>query len=188
MSTSTATGLNEYHFDIVANHFQDTLMELGAGKELVDEAVAILMTSRPIFERKRDPREDVSSHGGSENIAAVAGHLQELLLASDEELTKTRQEVKRLVSKTRAENMVRLRSALKMRGPGLVGLLDQAMAVEDGTSGSGGNSSEGVCEREGSGGNEMRRQLQQQMLLQQQLQQQQQGSNGKKHGGVDGAA
>lgn len=122
--------MNETHFDIVAGHFRDTLQELGAPPELVAEAVSILLTSRPIFERARQPgppADDASAHGGSENIAAVAGYVQELLLSSESELLRTKEEVRRLVGRTDPENLQRLRAALRMRGPGLVDLLDQAM-------------------------------------------------------------
>jgi hemoglobin len=52
-------GLNETHFDIVAGHFKDTLVEMHCAGEIVDEAMEILATSRPIFERphKDDPIE-----------------------------------------------------------------------------------------------------------------------------------
>ncbi|KAL4515861.1 hypothetical protein Ndes2526B_g00576 [Nannochloris sp. 'desiccata'] len=126
-------GLNEVHFDIVANHFRNTLIELQAGKDLVDEALRILGTARPIFVRVNLPEYqstsdyDSSGRGGTENITAVAGQLQELLLNSDAELERTRQQVKTLVSRATPENMQRLKGALRMRGPGLIDLLDQAL-------------------------------------------------------------
>jgi hemoglobin len=130
---SIPTGLNEIHFDIVATHFRDTLIELQAGKELVDEAMRILGTARPVFVRANLPEynnsnsDNDSSGRGSENITAIAGQLQELLLSTDAELERTRHEVKRLVSHTTPENMQRLKGALRMRGPGLTDLLDQAL-------------------------------------------------------------
>lgn len=125
--------MNEVHFDIVANHFRNTLIELQAGKDLVDEALRILGTARPIFVRVNLPEYqstsdyDSSGRGGTENITAVAGQLQELLLNSDAELERTRQQVKTLVSRATPENMQRLKGALRMRGPGLIDLLDQAL-------------------------------------------------------------
>ena len=44
-------GLNETHFDIVIDHFVATLKELNVPEDVSDQAVAILMTSRPVFER-----------------------------------------------------------------------------------------------------------------------------------------
>ncbi len=125
--------MNEVHFDIVATHFRNTLIELQAGKELVDEAMRILGTARPVFVRSNPEfnnahsDNDSSGHGGSENVTAIAGQLQELLLSSDAELERTRSQVKTLVSRASPENMQRLKGALRMRGPGLVDLLDQAL-------------------------------------------------------------
>ena len=42
-------GCNEEHFDIVAGHFVETLQHLGVPKDLIDEAVAIVVPLRPIF-------------------------------------------------------------------------------------------------------------------------------------------
>jgi hypothetical protein len=124
-------GLNEVHFDIVATHFRNTLIELQASKDLVDEAMRILSTARPVFVRSNLPEytndTDSSGHGGTENVTAVAGQLQELLLSSDAELERTRTQVKSLVARASPENMQRLKGALRMRGPGLVDLLDQAL-------------------------------------------------------------
>jgi hypothetical protein len=44
-------GLNETHFDIVITHFEDTMKELNVPDSIIEQAVAILMTSRPVFER-----------------------------------------------------------------------------------------------------------------------------------------
>jgi hemoglobin len=125
-------GLNETHFDIVATHFQNTLTELGAAQELIDEAMRILGTARPIFVRAnlaedKSTSDYESSDGGTENISIVAGQLQSLLLNSDAELERTRHEVKHLVSRANPEKLQRLKAALRMRGPGLTDLLDQAL-------------------------------------------------------------
>ena len=44
-------GLNETHFDIVIDHFVETMKELDVPDEVSKQAVDILMTSRPVFER-----------------------------------------------------------------------------------------------------------------------------------------
>lgn len=44
-------GLNETHFDAVAGHFRDTLVELGVEECLIDEAMGVLASARPVFER-----------------------------------------------------------------------------------------------------------------------------------------
>ena len=44
-------GVNETHFDLVAAHFSDTLAELGVAPSVAAEAVGVVATLRPIFER-----------------------------------------------------------------------------------------------------------------------------------------
>lgn len=46
-------GLNQSHFDAVAGHFVDTLKELNVAQDLVDEAAAVLMGVRPLFDPAR---------------------------------------------------------------------------------------------------------------------------------------
>ncbi len=45
-------GLDVTHFDLLAGHFRSTLEELSLGAVLIEEAMAIMATARPIFERK----------------------------------------------------------------------------------------------------------------------------------------
>ena len=124
-------GLNETHFDIVASHFRDTMIELGAAPELISEALGILLTARPYFMRKPEHEvhsdNDSSGHGGAENVAVVAGRVQELLLSSDAEVNKNKEVVRKLTQQVKPATLERLRSALRMRGPGLVELLDQVL-------------------------------------------------------------
>ncbi|GKY99836.1 hypothetical protein MPSEU_000937400 [Mayamaea pseudoterrestris] len=44
-------GLNETHFDIVAQHFVETLHHLGIGNDLVNEAAGIIVPLRPVFQK-----------------------------------------------------------------------------------------------------------------------------------------
>ena len=118
-------GLNETHFDLVAGHFRDCLLELGAPEALVAEALVILATARPIFERQ--PKE-VSSAPSLEDTAAIASHLQAVLLVRDLELAKVRHKVRALAQSSDPEAMERLRAALRLRGQGLVELFDEAVA------------------------------------------------------------
>lgn len=46
-------GLDETHFDIVAGHFSDTLSELGVAPDVKAEAVGVVATLRPIFEKAK---------------------------------------------------------------------------------------------------------------------------------------
>ena len=39
--------LNDAHFDAVAGHFVATLKELGVDQAVIDEAAAVVMTTRP---------------------------------------------------------------------------------------------------------------------------------------------
>lgn len=122
--------MNETHFDIVAAHFQDTLNELGAGEELVSEAMRILGSARPVFVHASLPEYKGTSgteSDGGENVSAVAGQLQFLLLNSDAELERTRHQVKGLVSRASPAKLQRLKAALRLRGPGLTDLLEKAL-------------------------------------------------------------
>ena len=44
-------GVDEKHFDMVAGHFSDTLKELGVAPDVTAEAVGVVATLRPIFEK-----------------------------------------------------------------------------------------------------------------------------------------
>ena len=44
-----ATGLSEVHFDLVAAHLVDTLLEMGVAQPLIDEVVAIVGPLRAVF-------------------------------------------------------------------------------------------------------------------------------------------
>jgi truncated hemoglobin YjbI len=44
-------GLNETHFDLVAQHFVQTLQSLGFRADLVDESVGVIAPLRSVFEK-----------------------------------------------------------------------------------------------------------------------------------------
>lgn len=46
-----ATGLNENHFDLVANHFVATLSHLGVCADMIDEAAGVILPLRTVFEQ-----------------------------------------------------------------------------------------------------------------------------------------
>lgn len=46
-------GVDERHFDMVAGHFSDTLKELGVAPDVIAEAVGVVATLRPIFEKAK---------------------------------------------------------------------------------------------------------------------------------------
>jgi truncated hemoglobin YjbI len=136
-------GLNETHFDIVAAHFHACLTELGAPAELVDEALRILATARPIFERQSPPpppgapgAQGEAAPGpldaeapSPEDTAAIATHLQAVLAVREAELTKVRHKVRRMVAHSDPAALERLRAALRLRGAGLVELFDESLAA-----------------------------------------------------------
>mmetsp|Transcript_8847 Transcript_8847/g.14717 ORF Transcript_8847/g.14717 Transcript_8847/m.14717 type:complete len:174 (-) Transcript_8847:124-645(-) len=51
-SNSFDRGLNEKHFDAVAGHIVDSLVALEVPQDLIDEAVAVVVPLRPLFEKK----------------------------------------------------------------------------------------------------------------------------------------
>jgi hemoglobin len=44
-------GLNEYHFDLVAQHFVATMSHLGVAPEMIDEAAGVILPLRVVFEQ-----------------------------------------------------------------------------------------------------------------------------------------
>lgn len=102
-------GLNETHFDVVAEHFVGTLQHLGVSQSLIDEAIAVVVLLRPAFakgaelakdEEKKDETERVETTedarsptsllmrlGGSVAVRAVVEEFYTRLL-DDEELSK----------------------------------------------------------------------------------------------------
>lgn len=57
-------GLNETHFDMVAGHFAATLQHMEISQELIDEATAVVLPLRPVFEK--GAKEATSSKSSSE--------------------------------------------------------------------------------------------------------------------------
>ena len=110
----------------MAGHFRDCLLELGAPQALVSEALVILATARPIFERQ--PKA-LTSAPSPDDTAAIASHLQAVLLVRDQELARVRHKVRALAQGSEPEALECLRSALRLRGAGLVELFDQALAL-----------------------------------------------------------
>lgn len=109
---------------MVASHFRDTLFEVGAPSELVDEAIVILGTCRPVFEAANRH----ASRMDSGDLGVVANQIQQLLKSSDHELEETKKKVRKILGNAKPENVVRMRSALRMRSVGLADLFDQAIA------------------------------------------------------------
>lgn len=181
-------GLNEKHFDCVVGHFRDTLTELGAAADLVDDAVKILLTARPVFEwGAREPPSSsqsvsqTSSHGamvtpfssgpaaangaqtqsgisdvaspvpmdedrsvrsgtaglgrsGSvDDVTAVMMHLQRMKSAQDAELSQARERLNRMLSGKSGESLEKTKAALRLRGIGLVELLDDVLDASGNT-------------------------------------------------------
>ncbi|WPT12194.1 Group 1 truncated hemoglobin LI637 [Picochlorum sp. SENEW3] len=109
-------GLNEYHFDVVAGHFHDTLVELECPSEIVEEADAILLTSRPIFERK--PPED-------DPLGRALAEIERIRNEQEHDIDKLTHSLERVFEKSSEEDMEIIRSGLRMRGSGIVEFLDE---------------------------------------------------------------
>jgi hemoglobin len=50
-ATLFANGLDETHFDVVAEHFIAACQKLGVKQDVIDEAVGVVATLRPLFEQ-----------------------------------------------------------------------------------------------------------------------------------------
>ena len=103
-------GLNETHFDIVIEHFIATMRELNVPEAVLDQAVAILMTSRPVFER-RPTEEDKFSV--ALNMLKACSHDKERALRD------VRGQLSHLGVTERGQIEL-VRGAVKMRGAGAV--------------------------------------------------------------------
>jgi hypothetical protein len=60
-------GLNENHFDLVVEHFSDTLNEMNVDPNLIDEALDVIMPIRAIFAKgaeqsRQRKRADMRKH------------------------------------------------------------------------------------------------------------------------------
>jgi hemoglobin len=95
-------GLNETHFDLVAEHFQDTLEELNIEPEIIQECMDVLATARPVFEN----REAIDAKRAELIEKAVEGQkfddalkqLEELKLEKDVEMSELRSQFKHLLA------------------------------------------------------------------------------------------
>ena len=109
-------GLNETHFDIVAGHFKDTLVEMHCAGEIVDEAMEILATSRPIFER---PRKD-------DPIEAALEEIHRLREEQERDIERISSSLEKVgLRKDRQSEL--LRSGIRMRGYGHVEFVDKTL-------------------------------------------------------------
>ncbi|MEO2191305.1 MAG: group 1 truncated hemoglobin [bacterium] len=115
-------GLNETHFDIVIDHFVATLKELNVPGAILDQAVAILMTSRPVFERR--PTEE-------DKFKAAMKMLKECAHQKERALRDARGHLAQMGVTERGQ-MELVRGAVKMRGGDpavdevLAGLIDKS--------------------------------------------------------------
>ncbi len=115
-------GLNETHFDIVIDHFVATLKELNVPEVILDQAVAILLTSRPVFESR--PTEE-------DKFKAAMNMLKECAHQKERALRTARGHLAQMGVTDRGQ-MELVRGAVKMRGGDLeveevlAGLIDDS--------------------------------------------------------------
>lgn len=139
-------GLNETHFDILVQHFRDTLTELNLEPNLIDEAVDVVNAARPVFQlenaikhdkndlqslqEKADEMEEAGGREKSpeldeEKIHYITTQLCQLIHDHEEELEHTRSKLRVMLSSQRPSSLGRVRNALQIRDPGLVKLFDK---------------------------------------------------------------
>ena len=96
-------GLNETHFDIVIDHFIATMKELNVADAVTEQAVEILQTSRPVFERRPSEADSFSmamrvlkeyKHAKKRSLQDVKGRLEEMGVAEAGQLQLLRSAVK----------------------------------------------------------------------------------------------
>jgi hypothetical protein len=135
---------------MVAEHFRQTLVELHVDEALVQEALAILATSRPIFQAKQTPQtaavlscalaspavsaqiatlqqQQQQQQQEEDKLACVVAQLQVLLQNRNAEVAAVKQAVHELVANTKPSRLQRVRAALHSKGNGLAELFDEAM-------------------------------------------------------------
>ena len=77
-------GLNESHFDVVATHFVGACQHFDVPGDLIDEAVAIVGSLRPVFEqgaKEHRPKTLFQKLGGTEAVKAVVGKFYDRVVA-----------------------------------------------------------------------------------------------------------
>lgn len=85
-------GLNETHFDLVAGHLIGALEHLKVPQDLIDEAIGIVATLRPVFEEggklaKESPQKPetlLDRLGGAAAVKAVVGEFYDRILKDDQ--------------------------------------------------------------------------------------------------------
>ena len=107
-------GLNEYHFDIVAEHFHQSLIEVDLPENLIQQAVDILLTSRPIFEQSHEKKDTFG-----DALALIRG----MKMQQERDIQKLQAHLESLgLNKEKQWEMIR--GGLKMRDPDAVEYLD----------------------------------------------------------------
>jgi len=109
--------LNETHFDIVAEAFRQTLVELGAAEGLVKEAMGILMSARPVFETGNGDKVD--------EVEEAKRQIEMLKIEQEREMERIRTSLEEVMKRKGGKNSEKIRSALRLRGYGVVEFLDQ---------------------------------------------------------------
>lgn len=113
-------GLNETHFDIVIEHFVATMKELEVPDSISDQAVAILMTSRPVFERRPTVQD---------KFKVAMNMLREYEHEKERALRDVRGRLS-LLGVTDPGQLEMVRSAVKMRGGDSVhGAIDECLVT-----------------------------------------------------------
>lgn len=107
-------GLNEYHFDIVAEHFHQSLIEVKLPDNLIQQALEILLTSRPIFEHKSEKKDKFGD--ALEMIRAMKAQQERDILKLKSHLES--------LGLDKEKQWEVIRAGLRMRDPSAVEYLD----------------------------------------------------------------
>lgn len=107
-------GLNEYHFDIVAEHFHQSLIEVSLPDDLIQQALEILLTSRPIFEHKAEKKD---------TFGEALKMIRAMKTQQERDISKLKSHLETL-GLNKAKQWEIIRAGLRMRDPSAVEFID----------------------------------------------------------------
>lgn len=101
----------------MAEAFRQTLVELGAADGLIEEAMEILMSARPVFEQEKKDKVD--------EVEEAKRQIEKLRIEQEREMERIRNSLEEVMKKKGGKNSEKIRSALRLRGYGVVEFLDR---------------------------------------------------------------
>ena len=107
----------------MAEAFRQTLVELGAAEGLVKEAMGILMSARPVFETGNGDKVD--------EVEEAKRQIEMLKIEQEREMERIRTSLEEVMKRKGGKNSEKIRSALRLRGYGVVEFLDEMTKRSD---------------------------------------------------------